>query len=218
MRYYLKKYFIKWYVNRLKNSKFCIFSNDCWAGEIYKLSKRQFNTPFINLMIMAPCYLKLLENPKTFLSYPLIFIPQSRYAEMNKINSGKAFPLATLGESGIEIHFLHYKNAEDAAKAWERRVKRIDWENVFVKFDCGKDYGDEEIANNILNLPYKKIMIFGSGNYLNEKIISVRKYSNNAVTQFYNCFAEFNPFIWVKYGNIKAENLLEKTFRKFLFK
>lgn len=168
-------------------------------------------------MLMAPCYAKLLDDPHKYLSFPLKFINESKYDEMKKIGSGTSFPLATLGDSEIEIHFLHYENENQALTAWKRRVERIDWGNIFVKFDCGKDYSTEEIANYILSLPYKNLIVFGPGEYFSGKIISVKKYSINALIQFYNCFADFNPFIWLLKKDVSKENLFERKVRQFIF-
>ena len=92
----------------INNKKFCIISNDCWGGEMYKLLGRPFNTPFIGLMFMGPCYIKLLENPRFYLSLPLHFKPKSKYTSMQKLNSGVDFTLSVFGNKDIEINFLNY--------------------------------------------------------------------------------------------------------------
>lgn len=178
---------------KVSNRKFCIFSNDCWGAELYKLLDRPFNTPFIGLMLMSPCYLKFLENPRYYLSLPIVFKKESKYLSMKNINSGTSFPLGVLGESGIEIHFLHYKSEKMAKDKWERRVKRIDWDHLFVKYDCGKDYANKQSVEKFLKLPFENKLVFGKENFGMQDVQVLKKYSHDAVVQFKNCFLSFNP-------------------------
>ncbi len=196
---------------------FCIFSNDCWGAEIYKVLDKPFNTPFIGLMLMSPCYIKLLENPKYYLELQLVFKSRSNYPSMQKLNAGIDFPLATLGNSDIEIHFLHFKSKETANEKWNRRVKRIDWNNLSVKFDCGKDYANEESVEKFLNLPYANKLIFGREDFEQKEVKVLEKYSFDAVVQFRNCFLNFNPIGWIK-DEKEYKNKFQKYAGKIAYK
>jgi len=131
---------------RLKNRNFTIFSNDCWGAEVYKHLNLPYNTPFVGLMLMAPCYIKFLSNPKFYLSKPLVFKKESYYETINKLQQGreKQFPIATLNGE-IEIQFLHYESEEEAFEKWTRRTQRISWDNLFVKFDGSKDFATPDL-------------------------------------------------------------------------
>lgn len=196
-RLYKKKIISSYYRFKIGKKKFCIFSNDCWGGELYKLTGRPFNTPFIGLMLMAPCYIKLLEEPAYYLRLPLNFIKSSRYPLMQELNAGSSYPLALLGNSDIEIHFLHYSSENMAREKWERRLQRIDWGNLFVKFDCGKDYADKESVERFIMLPFKNKLIFGKKNFGKKEVIVLNQYNDDAVVQFKNCFENFNPVNWL---------------------
>lgn len=41
---------------------------------------------------------------------------------------------AVLGRAGgvIHVYFLHYQSFEEGVSAWKRRVRRIQWNNIFV--------------------------------------------------------------------------------------
>lgn len=186
-----------YFKRKVKDTKFCIFSNDCWGAEIYKMLDRPYNTPFVGLMLMSPCYLKLLENPKYYLNLPLNFIDNSRYESMQKINVGSSFPLAVLGDTDIEIQFLHYESREIAKEKWDRRVKRIDWDHLFIKYDCGKDYADKQSVEKFLDLPFKNKLVFGKENFGIEEVYVSKYYSLDAVVQFKNCFLILNPITWL---------------------
>ncbi len=199
------------------DKKFCIISNDCWGAEIYKVLNRPFNTPFIGLMLMSPCYIKLLENPVYYIKLPLVFKASSNYLSMQKINAGISFPLASLGDSDIEIHFLHFKSKEIANEKWNRRVKRIDWNNLLVKYDCGKDLADKESIEKFLNLPYPNKLIFGKENFGKTEIWVLNKYSLDALVQFRNCFLNFSPIGWIK-DEKGYQNKLQKYIGKNAYK
>jgi len=211
-------YFLLIYFRQIsRNKKFCIISNDCWGAEIYKVLNRPFNTPFIGLMLMSPCYIKLLENPQYYLKLPLVFKGSSNYPSMRNLNSGISFPLATLGDSDIEIHFLHYKSEEIAKEKWDRRVKKIDWTNLFVKYDCGKDYANKDLMETFLNLPFSNKLVFGNENYGNKNVYVLKNYSTNAMVQFRNCFLNIDPINWLKRGE-SITNSLQKFICKIAYK
>ncbi|NVO85925.1 DUF1919 domain-containing protein [Hymenobacter terrestris] len=50
---------------RLINRNFTLFSNDCWGAEVYKYFNLPYNTPFVGLMVMAPCYVQFLQTLST---------------------------------------------------------------------------------------------------------------------------------------------------------
>ena len=199
------------YFQNLSNKKkFCIISNDCWGGEVYKILNRPFNTPFIGLMLMSPCYIKMLEKPEHYLSLPLVFKNTSRYPSMQKINAGTDFPLAVLGDSDIEIQFLHYDSQLIAKEKWERRVQRIDWNNLFVKYDCGKDYADKESVEKFLNFSFSNKLIFGKEDFDKKEVHVLNSYSSDAVTQFRNSFLSFNPVGWLV-GEAEIKNAFQQV-------
>ena len=60
-------------LTRNKNKSFTIISNDCWGAEVYIDTNTQYLTPFVGLMLMAPCYIKLLQNLEIIKSKQLTF-------------------------------------------------------------------------------------------------------------------------------------------------
>ena len=70
-------------------------------------------------------YLKFLSDPKRYIAEDLELVEMG-YNETLKIN----FPIAKCGD--ILLNFNHYESFETANECWERRKKRIDWDNLFV--------------------------------------------------------------------------------------
>jgi uncharacterized protein (DUF1919 family) len=140
----------KVWLKRLKNKNFTIISNDCWGGEVYRDFNIPYFTPFVGLMMMAPCYLELLKDLQKNLSSPLTFISSSKYEGVNALRekSSHPFPIGLLNGS-CEVHFLHYQTPEEAL-------------NLFIKFDGSKDYCTSQLLEDFDKLPFRKKLCFGN--------------------------------------------------------
>jgi uncharacterized protein (DUF1919 family) len=135
---------------------FTIISNDCYGAELYRWLGRPYNTPFVGLMIMAPCYIKLLSQPRYLMSQPLRFTSRSKYPSMIGFHERHGhYPIGLLED--LEIHFLHYASQQQAVDAWTRRLQRMDWEHIKVKFSMDKDLATEDLLQTFeaLSLPAK---------------------------------------------------------------
>jgi uncharacterized protein (DUF1919 family) len=129
----------------LLNTDFTLISDDFWGGHIYKKFGVQYNSPFIGLNINPKDYLRLLKNIGYYLlENELVFL---RISEFN-------FPVAVLGD--ILIYFKGYKSAEEADEKWRRRLRRINWDNLFVKMTIT----DIEDAVEFGKLHYKNKIAF----------------------------------------------------------
>ena len=130
---HVMKYF---YRLKIKNYDFTIISNNCWGGYVYKKYGLPYNTPFVGLYLFSPDYIHLLRNFEEVILNPLTFInaEESKYKDIlidaERLNQ---YPIARLTDD-IEIHFLHYASQEEAEQKWNRRVKRIKFDNLLVKF------------------------------------------------------------------------------------
>lgn len=112
---------------------FTIICDDCWGYGSYHNLKIQYNTPFIDIRIEPYCFLELLKDPQGYLEAPLTFIERSKYDFVNNWRTQVDFPLAQL-KNKIELKFVHSSDQEDCRRKWERRVKRINWNNLFIRF------------------------------------------------------------------------------------
>ncbi len=94
---------------KVTNTDFTIFSNNCWAAEIYKELDIKYQTPMVGLYVLPNDYIKLLEHLKEYMQYDLKFIKKS---EKN------AYPIGLLHD--VELHFMHYKTEEEAKEKWNK--------------------------------------------------------------------------------------------------
>lgn len=103
----------------LYNHDFTLISNNCIAGCLLHDFGMEFRSPTINLYMPFPDYIRFLKDIQCNVKFPL------RYAGFNK----EGAPCSLIG--GGRIIFLHYTNFVEAANAWYRRVKRINWNNIY---------------------------------------------------------------------------------------
>lgn len=133
------------YINLIENPV-TIIADDCWGAEAYHYLRLPFSSPFILCYMESTNYIKAMENLDYYLNSPLKIIQESNRAE-NKI------PIASLGEKEkIFLNFNHSVSFQEAKADWEKRSKRINWNNIFIKMTIS----DEETAERFQKLPYRK--------------------------------------------------------------
>lgn len=120
--------------NCLRNTDFSIICNNCWGGYVYRRYGLPYLTPTVGLYFFADDFIKLCSDVKGYMNKALEFISytESKYSEIIEARKQTNVPIARLGD--IEVVFLHYKTKEEAAEKWNRRVGRINYENLIFKF------------------------------------------------------------------------------------
>lgn len=148
--------------NILKNKNISIISNNCWGGYMCQYSGIQYNSPFVGLFFYAGDYIKLLQNISVIYK-PFSFIERedSKYAT---ILEKKDYPIGYWPEEDIEIHFLHYKSRQECVEKWNRRLQRLNMNNLIVKF-CDRDLCTEEMIKTFDTLPFKIKVCFTTKEY-----------------------------------------------------
>ena len=139
-RYLTKKF------SNLDNKDFTIFSCNCTGGVLYHDLNMKFLSPTINMYMVCEDFIKFCENPKHYLSLEM---------EEYKGDIVRDYPIATLGD--ITLFLVHYESIGEAAKKWNRRKARINWDNIFV-IGTDRDGFNEELSNRFDLLPYKKVL------------------------------------------------------------
>lgn len=146
----------KRYVSLIENP-ITILSNDCWGGVLYHALYLPFHSPTVNMFVPEESYCKLISNLEYYLREPLQL---KREGDMRK----NYCPLGKIGEGEEEItlEFIHNTTFEDGWKLWERRKKRINFNNIFVKM--GFDYSEksEEYLKVFDSIPYNKVCFYSA--------------------------------------------------------
>jgi uncharacterized protein (DUF1919 family) len=140
---------------RHDGSDFSIIANNCWGGTLYQGLRRPYLTPFAGVFLMAPCYLRLLEDLRGHLAHPPRRAVESRYGSVRHVHGHPLpYPLGLLGD-GVEVHFLHYATWEEALDKWVRRTARIRWDRLFVKFG-DQNESTADLVRRFLALPFER--------------------------------------------------------------
>ncbi|WP_052198323.1 DUF1919 domain-containing protein [Pectobacterium fontis] len=145
----------------LRKKKFCIISNNCWGNKLYEIVNREYNTPFVGLFLKSSDYIKFIRNIENNIS---IEINESHF---NK--SSNAYPIANI--EGCIIHFLHYKDNNEAIDKWNRRRMRLIsyiQENginaiIFKLCDTYFDKNKEKNEAEFHELPFERKIFFTTG-------------------------------------------------------
>lgn len=134
---------------RLMKSRISIISNNCWGGVTYHYLHMKFQSPFINMFFDDEEYLKLLCNLKEYLKLPLEY-------HSKEFNSVEKFEYPVFKLADVKIHMNHYHSIEAGEKAWYERLKRINWDNLFIMMYTQS----RTVAKEFSELPYKKKICF----------------------------------------------------------
>jgi uncharacterized protein (DUF1919 family) len=161
----------------LENREFTIISDNCWGGLVYKHFAMEYRSPFANLFLFPPCYLRLLQDFENNVDLELRFIEpsSSRYAEtMRERKSLDTYPVGVLGES-IELHFLHYRDKADIRLKWNKRKKRINLNNIMFKFS-DRDNPSPELICQFDELPFKNKVCFSEKPYPYKSVVKLKDF------------------------------------------
>ena len=133
-----------------RNKNVTIISQNCIGGVIYADLNLPFQSPTINMFIEDENFVKLVEHIKYYMSLTPKPID-------DKFSDGElVYPKIAVGD--IELCCLHYHNCEDAIKAWNRRKKRINYENIVVIANSWNLHGKEVFYQRLINTGYKTVI------------------------------------------------------------
>ena len=148
----------------LSDTNFSIISNNCWAGIVYQYYDLPYQSPTIGLYFFADDYVRFVSDLRHYCGCELSFIQakNSRYHEVLKERGQDNIPIGLLDD--VEIMFLHYSSPEEAMEKWDRRVRRINWDHLIIKFSQ-QNLATIDHLIAVDRLPYKDKIIFTTGDY-----------------------------------------------------
>ena len=114
-----------------------LISNNCVAASIYQKLKLRYDSPTIWLHILPEQYVKFCTNLEYYLKQPITpaTLTDWHREKIAKLYWGQVpeFPYGLCDD--ILLIFQHYPDYETAAKAWARRVDRVDLDDIgFIFF------------------------------------------------------------------------------------
>jgi uncharacterized protein (DUF1919 family) len=182
----------------LKDLKFSIISNDCWGGAVYQSLGIQYQTPFVGTRIPDRCYLKLLKNLRAYLESPLEFSSRSRYPSIEQELTERYFPIGVLKDE-VEIHFYHETDWKRAEYNWNRRLERIQWDNLFIKFSDFFQEDFHEYLQEFESLDFEYKLCLTSKLYSEfSSAFFIPSFQENACKRFFDTNQYFDILAWLK--------------------
>ncbi|WP_318253641.1 DUF1919 domain-containing protein [Selenomonas sp. AB3002] len=159
--------------NKLRKSKITIIAPCCLGGYIYHRFRLPFLSPTINLWFSESDYIRLLKNFKRIITSDLNF-----YGINYDDRQGRVYPIFSLDDA-VLVHMNHTSDSIEAKNKWDKRVKRINYDNLLVM-----NYtSNEEVLSEFDSLPFLKKVCFvpfksniSSAWYLPDNIISILNY------------------------------------------
>lgn len=140
-------------IRKLKNKDFTVIASNCNGAVMCHDFNVRFNTPTVNLSMSAEDYLRLVNNLKFYLEAE---IKEKKDTRLN-------YPVGILGED-ITLFFIHYHTFEEAVTKWNKRKKRINWDNMFFMM-TDRDGCTEDMIQEFDSLPFANKLIFTSKSY-----------------------------------------------------
>lgn len=119
------------------------------GGLVYNKLGLEFASPFINMFELDNDYIKFLYNPRKYINTSLVLKEEIFSSDIQGY-----YPVCQCDD--IFLYFNHYRSFEEANNSWEKRKKRINWENLFVMMYTE----NKEVAYEFTNLPYEKKICF----------------------------------------------------------
>jgi len=191
-------------ISKLRYDKrpFSIISNNCWGSELYGLLELPYLTPFVGLFLYAPCYIEMLKDFDNYIKSELIFTDKSRYKQETNC------PVALLNGK-VEVHFMHYKNEEEARSKWCRRRDRMvrSHERMFFKFD-DRDNCTDELVQEFHKMPFENKISFTVKRfpeYTNNIFVDSGERLPDGLQLFRDANQYFDVVHWVNTGKVKIK-------------
>ena len=146
---------------KLKRTDFTIISNNCWGGRIYEYFNLPKQNPTVGSYFYAEDYLKFCSNLKYYLSIELSFITANDSKHKDDLYR-KGEQNVIIGKlDDVEIIFLHYSDKQVIKQKWQRRINRINWDNIILKFSYQNNCTDDRIRDFMSIKDYPKICFVG---------------------------------------------------------
>lgn len=127
----------------LKNKDFSVISQNCIGGVFYHDMQLEFLSPTIDLYFEAPDFVRFVQKLRYYLDLEL------------EMHWGEEYPVGILGD--ISVHFMHYGSCTEAAQAWKRRKKRINFDRIIALATDMEGFSDE-VYEEWKKISYPKVL------------------------------------------------------------
>lgn len=144
----------------LKNRDYTLICNNCYGGVMSRDWGLPYNSPTCGLYFFAADYLKFINDLPKYLSAevePMEYEESPYCEELLKRYPKRDIVIGKLID--VTLVFVHYPTFEEAKKKWERRAKRVNYENMVVKFNDQNLFAPEHFEM-FMALPFAHKLFF----------------------------------------------------------
>lgn len=179
----------------LKRTDFTIISNNCWGGVCYQYFGLPKQSPTVGTFFMASDFISFVSNLEYYLSKEIHFINAEKSKHLIFLRERNIdCPIGVLDD--VEVFFLHYPNEFIAKEKWNRRIKRVNRDNLIFKFSQMNDCTLQDLKTfDELDLPGKKMMFVNKPNMGYKCGVYYPGYEQESTI-------ENDTFFWNKYLNV----------------
>ena len=136
------------------HKKVSTISSDCCGGILYHDRMQEFLSPTVNLFFSNEDFILFCMHLKEFV--------ESEIAQKQETETKYPVGIIKTEFGSVELHFMHYDSFIDAVNNWRRRAKRLDYDNICIIMNAGKE-ASEEIIAKFKDIPYKNKALLTSG-------------------------------------------------------
>lgn len=104
-----------------------LFTTNCIGGEISNMLHLPFRSPTVNTSFKRYEFVKMMRDPQWYLSSKLRFVERRDPFVPRAVLRGDEDP--------VYVQFPHENNEADILAKWNRRLKRVNWDRLFVITD-----------------------------------------------------------------------------------
>lgn len=169
----------------LMNSPVSIVSQNCFAGYAYNRLGLEFSSPTINMWFSFSDFVSFVSDVDKNLKQELVL---DGYGT-DKFQNDFKYPIAKIGGLDISVHLNHYNDFNEAHDSWNRRKKRINYNNIFIVASTDKE-SDIELFDKI---PFRKVLFVPNSLDVDKDYIISLNYETNkegrTIGMFANGFA-----------------------------
>ena len=178
----------------LENRDFSILANNCWGGIVSRDRRLPYNSPTCGTYFFSKDYLRFLSDVHRYLETELEELPvrESRYAEELISLHGEEVILGRMDD--VEVVLLHYPTFAEAKEKWDRRKKRIRWDNLLVKYSDQNGFVPEDFET-FRALPFRnRLFLTTNPEYRSEftRVIPDKWHEGYAVDDIKSSFRVMN--------------------------
>jgi uncharacterized protein (DUF1919 family) len=153
-----------------------------------------------------------LERLEYYLGTEITFSNRSKYDSLVY-----AYPVGKIDD--IELHFVHYNSVAEAREKWEKRLKRVNFDNIFV-IGSDRGYCTPDIIARFLHLPFKNKLFFSSRKSNSKEVVYFKEYANDEevgdlINHDHAWYYHFHVATWLNTGIRKTNYAVVACFHMY---